>query len=448
MKKIIIIDRDSGFINTLKDHLAYLGYEVCGSAPDYSHAADLVDEITPDLALVEVHLEKNSDGIETGLRLKNNFNLPVIFLCTDRSANIVRKAKTADPYGFIYKPVDIENLQAVLEIAFNRMEIYKNLYLSEKKYRVLFEQSKDAIFIIDSNASIIDFNKSTLQQFGYSATELKRISFNDLFSEIGEVIKIYNYLEEAVFFKDKEVHLVKKNGDKFIGLMTASIIDKTDKQGNVYGYMLKEITPIKEKAFNELEKSYHQLRLTINGIIEAIAIMVNIKDPYTAGHQNNVSEIAVKIAVEMKLSDDRIEAVRIASLLHDLGKISLPAEILSKPGMLRPEEFSLMKSHPVMGYDIIRPIQFPWPIADIVRQHHERIDGTGYPDGLKDGEILLEAKIIGVADVIEAMSSHRPYRPALGIKEALKEITAYSGTRYDIEVAEVAVRIFRNEDAL
>jgi len=157
--------------------------------------------------------------------------------------------------------------------------------------------------------------------------------------------------------------------------------------------------------------------------ISAISLVTEARDAYTAGHQRRVTKLAVAIAKEMGFPKDRVEGIKIAALIHDVGKINLPAEILSKPGKLSEIEFGLIKNHPQKGYEILKTIDFPWPVAEIVLQHHEKMNGSGYPRGLKRDEILLEAKIICVADVVEAMSSHRPYRPALGINKALEEIS-------------------------
>jgi len=161
---------------------------------------------------------------------------------------------------------------------------------------------------------------------------------------------------------------------------------------------------------------------TLDATIEMIGAIVETRDFYTAGHQKRVAKLSVKIAEEMKLSGERIEALRMAASIHDLGKISTPAEILSKPGRISEAEFSIIKEHPKIGYNIIKMIDFPIPIAEIILQHHERINGSGYPYGLKGKDILLEAKILAVADSFEAMVNHRPYRPAMGLDEAIEEL--------------------------
>ena len=185
-----------------------------------------------------------------------------------------------------------------------------------------------------------------------------------------------------------------------------------------------------------------KLRKALDGIIQTIALTVETRDPYTAGHQTRVAKIASAIAKEMRLEENQIEGVHIAGIIHDLGKISVPAEILSKPSRLTETEFSLIKEHPQVGYNIMKNIEFPWAIAKMVLQHHERLDGSGYPSGLTGDEILKEAKIIGVADVVEAMASHRPYRPALGIEPAIREIKKNRGVLYDPEVVDACLNVF------
>ncbi len=197
-----------------------------------------------------------------------------------------------------------------------------------------------------------------------------------------------------------------------------------------------------EQAQEELRHSYAQLRRAFEGTIQILTSAVEMRDPYTAGHQQRVTRLACAIAEEMGLSDERIEGIRMAAVVHDVGKIAVPAEILSKPGRLDDLQWGMIKVHPQVGYDILKPVEFPWPVAQIVLQHHERLDGSGYPQGLSGEEIILEARILAVADVVEAMASHRPYRPARGIDKALEEISQNRGVLYDPEVVDVCLKLF------
>ena len=201
----------------------------------------------------------------------------------------------------------------------------------------------------------------------------------------------------------------------------------------------------RKKAEEKLQKTHQRLKKTMDATIETMSKIVEVKDPYTAGHQHRVSQLATAIAKELNLSPDKIEGIRIASLIHDIGKISVPTEILSKSTKLTDIEFSLIKGHSQIGYDILKSIDFSYPIAQIVFQHHERLNGSGYPHNLKDDEILLEARILGVADVVEAMSSHRPYRPARGIDKALEEISQNKGIFYDPKVVDACLKLFKEK---
>jgi putative nucleotidyltransferase with HDIG domain len=204
-----------------------------------------------------------------------------------------------------------------------------------------------------------------------------------------------------------------------------------------------EVRQKRKQAEEALQRSYDQLRETFIATVNALASTVEMKDPYTAGHQRWVTRLACAIAKEMNLSEEQIEGIRMAGLIHDIGKINIPAEILTKPGNLSEIQFNMVKIHPQVGCDILREIKFPWPVAEIVLQHHERIDGSGYPQGFSGSEILLEAKILAVADVVEAMASHRPYRAAHGIERALDEISRNKGTLYDPDVVDVCLKLFK-----
>jgi HD-GYP domain-containing protein (c-di-GMP phosphodiesterase class II) len=194
-----------------------------------------------------------------------------------------------------------------------------------------------------------------------------------------------------------------------------------------------------------LSQNIHQLRRVMTGFIQAIALTVESRDPYTAGHQHRAADLACAIATEMNLSPEQIECIQMAGIIHDLGKIYIPAEILNKPGPLNELEFTFIKNHPEVAFDIIEKIEFPWPIDQIILQHHERMDGSGYPFGLKGRDIKLEARILMVADVVEAMTSHRPYRTAFTLEQALAEIDEKRELLYDADVVEECLKLFRDK---
>ena len=247
-------------------------------------------------------------------------------------------------------------------------------------------------------------------------------SINQMLSK-AELIIENRRLDELVKKQNEELLELNKNLEEKVRIKTRHLDQRAD----------------------ELKTSYEKTRLILSGTVLAMSKIVESRDPYTAGHEQQVSEIAGLIAQKMSLSDDQVEAVRIAGSLHDIGKIGVPAEILTKPGQLSWLEMEMIKTHTQNAYDILKTIEFPYPIAQIILQHHEKMDGSGYPQGLKGEDILLAARIIAVADVLEAMSAHRPYRPALGMEAAMAEIVKNRGTLYDPNVIDACLDIYQSE---
>jgi putative nucleotidyltransferase with HDIG domain len=212
-------------------------------------------------------------------------------------------------------------------------------------------------------------------------------------------------------------------------------------------FLLGETRDITERKMAEekLKETLENLRTSIKTTIQVLSTASEARDPYTAGHQKRVADLARVIATEIGLAQEKIEGIRMAGIIHDIGKLSIPAEILSKPTKLTEIEFSLIKEHAQSGYDMLKNVESPWPLAQIVYQHHERMNGSGYPRNLKGDEILMEARIMAVADVVEAMASHRPYRPTLGIEAALEEIEKNKGILYDDTVADACLKLFREK---
>jgi PAS domain S-box-containing protein len=216
--------------------------------------------------------------------------------------------------------------------------------------------------------------------------------------------------------------------------------------GKVQGVInnIRDIT-YRLQVEDEIEDTLKKLQKTLNGTVMALSSIIEMRDPYTAGHQRRVVQLACAIAQEMEFSQSRIEGMRVMGFLHDIGKTVVPAEILCKPGKLSEYEFNIIKTHPQIAYDILKEIEFPWPVAEVVLQHHERLDGSGYPQGLAGPDILMEAMVLSVADVTEAITSHRPYRPALGLDKALEEISQDQGIRYNQKVVNACLTIFEEK---
>jgi PAS domain S-box-containing protein len=306
---------------------------------------------------------------------------------------------------------------------------------SEEKYRLLVDNANDGVFIAQ-NGRIKFPNPKMMQILGYSSDELAEIKYIDLVHPDDRII-IYQAKEKRASNDETasvySVRVTNKMGTQ-IWAQISSVPIFWDERPATLNFV-RDIT-YQKIAEDELRESVEKLRRVTGATVQAMAQTVEVRDPYTAGHQRRVSSVARAIATEMALPLGMIEGIGMAGNIHDIGKISVPAEILSKPGALTDIQFGLIKAHPKTGYEILKGIDFPWDIARIVLQHHERIDGSGYPQGLCDDDILLEARILAVADVVEAMSSHRPYRPALGTGKALKEILSKKGILYDPRVAE------------
>ena len=254
---------------------------------------------------------------------------------------------------------------------------------------------------------------------------------------------IFRFMQKPI--NSHELKLSVKNAlDRYNLLIeNKQLLTLIQKQNEELEAKVDERTKQLKKNEKDLRMTLYRLKKTLQAVIHAMALALDARDPYTAGHQRRVAEIAYTIAIEMGFTQDEVNGVQMAGLVHDLGKLSVPGEILSKPGRLTDNELNIIKTHSQVGYDILKDIDFPWPIARIILQHHERMNGTGYPQGLTGDKILIEARIIAVADVYEAMVFHRPYRAALGATEAMKEIKNNRGILYDQSVVDAFIKVYR-----
>ncbi len=317
------------------------------------------------------------------------------------------------------------------------------LRLSEEKSSKAFHSSplwmsisrmEDGLLLEVNDAFVASTGYAREEAVGRTTTEL------GLWADPADRKKLVEIVERDGFARDFEAPVRYKSGETGTALWSAELI-KLDGRDCAIATML-DITE-QRRARANLEQSYGRLQGALIGTVQALAMTTEMRDPYTSGHQKRVALLSAAIAREMGLPDDGLHALQLAASIHDLGKISVPAEILSKPSRISPLEFGLIKGHPEVGYGILKDIDFPWPIARIVLEHHERIDGSGYPKGLKGEETLLESRVLMVADVVEAMATYRPYRPALGTEAALEEITKNKGILYDPAVVEACLEVFR-----
>ena len=324
----------------------------------------------------------------------------------------------------------------------------ERLKRSEERYRNIFTNALEGIFQATPEGRYLTANPALARMFGYASPEELIEAVTDITGQIyvdpakrGEFIVLLEQKGEVAGF-DSEFK--RKDGSAFWASMSARAVrDETGRLLYIEG-MAEDITKRKETE-EKLRETMASLRKAIGATIQVMMSAVEVRDPYTAGHQKRVVNLARAIATEMGLPRDMIDGIRMAGAIHDIGKISVPAEILSKPTKLSAIEFNLIKTHAQSGYEMLQKVDSPWPLAQIVHQHHERMNGSGYPNGLKGDEILLGARVIAVADVVESMASYRPYRPALGIDAALAEIEQNRGTLYDPAVVDHCLRLFREK---
>ncbi len=319
---------------------------------------------------------------------------------------------------------------------------------SEKRFRSLIENVPSiAVQGYDVNHNIFFWNKASEVFFGYQKEEAIGQKIEELIyphylrNKMNKAIEDWIHKGKVIPFS--EISLEHKEGYHFE--VHSSHVMLRNIHGKPEMYCLNIDLTEQNEAKKELQKSLYKLKRALEGTIRALTSAVEMRDPYTAGHQQGVAKLAIAIAGELGLTENQIEGLKVSSLLHDIGNLNVPAEILNRPGKLTELEYILLKTHPQFGFEILRTINFPWPVAQVVLQHHERLDGSGYPQGLKNEQIMLEAKIIAVADVVEPISSHRPYRPALGIEKALEEIENGKGTLYDPDVVDACIKLFREK---
>ena len=316
---------------------------------------------------------------------------------------------------------------------------------SELRYRRLFETAQDGILILDFDTGCIqDANPFITNLLGYSRDEL----VNKELWEIGAIIdkslalKAFTTIQEEGFIRYENLPLRHKNGD----IREVEFISNAYHVGGnkVIQCNIRDITE-RKKLEEENLKFQHSISVSLHETIEALANVIVARDSYTAGHQKRVANLASAIAAKLNLPLHTIEGIHLSALIHDIGKIAIPAEILTKPTGLSSFELAMLRNHVQTGYDILKNIHFPWNLAKIVLEHHERLDGSGYPNGLKGDSICEEARIIAVADVVEAISSDRPYRKSRGIDAALEEIKGNSGKLYDSRAVNACLQVFQED---
>jgi len=452
-KKILVVEDERIIAEDIKSTLLNFQYEIVSILSKGEEALELLKNGTkPDLILMDIMLEGELNGIQTAEDIYNNYGIPIVFLTAYANEKIFEGAAASDPYGYLLKPFEERELYITIEMAFYKVKMERRLRDNEKFLRKIIDTDPNIIFVKDKQGRYILVNQAMADLYCSSPDDM--VGKTDLqFAEADlidakEAEQFYNedniILESKTKFENLEKKFTQKNGEYKIFQSTKVPLVIGNYKSGILGVSV-DITA-RKKAEEKEKKSFEKSEKLLRDIISTLTYAVEMRDPYTAGHQRRVALLAVAIATEMELPQNIIDGVSMAADVHDIGKIKIPAEILNRPGTLSDIEFSLIKHHPQSGYEILSSIDFPWPVADIVLQHHERLDGSAYPNGLKGDEILLEAKIICVADVIEAMASHRPYRPSLGIEKALEEIQKNRGKLYQPEIVDTCIALFKEKN--
>ena len=449
--RVLIVDdsEDDGLllVRNLKNGGFSPSYEQVDTAEAMSKA---LDNQTWDVILCDNSMPTLDAASALELYKYKGLDLPFIIVSGAIADETAVAAMKAGAHDYIMKG-NLARLSSAIDRelreAKNRQErriTEIQLRKSEEKYRALFEDSRDAIYLNNQEGELIDFNLSTLELFGYSREEMLGTNTKSVFVNPDKYERRQDEIAKKGSVREFKAKLRKKDGTEMDCLITSTVRQAKDKSKLGYQGMIRDISELVSSR-KQIEKTLNDLRKALGGTIEAMALTVETRDPYTAGHQRRVANLARSIASEMGVSKAQIQGVRMAGVIHDIGKISVPGEILSKPGNISQNELGIIKEHPQVGYNILKTVDFPWPIAQIVLQHHERMDGSGYPNGISGENILLEARILAVADVVEAMASHRPYRAALGINLALNEISKNRGSSYDSKVVDACLRLFNEK---
>ncbi len=442
----ILIAEDEPIIALdIQKTLSKLGYRVCEIVDTGERAVEAAEEHRPDLVLLDIMLKGEITGIEAGAGIRSRLDTPFVFLTAHADRDTLQRAKLTGPYGYLLKPVTGSELYTTIETAVHRSRLEQKVRDSEKRYRTLVETITHGIAEFDKGGTILFCNTALSRMTGRGCEELEGSSIWDIIhpSFPGQAMESVLPREGATpaSFMDQ----VRSKDGRLLHIQVDW--NRKPESKNETPCFIAVITDFTEKlqAESRLSLTLEKIRRTLGATVNALATTIERRDPYTAGHQQRVALLACAIAEKLGLERDHIEGINIAALVHDIGKIHIPSEILSKPSALSDIEFALIKTHSQVGYDILKDIEFDLPVPDMVLQHHEKLDGSGYPSGLRGDEIIFGAKIISVADIVEAMASHRPYRPGLGLGYALEEIRKNKGRFYDSDVVEACLGVFSGD---
>ncbi|MFV0423878.1 HD domain-containing phosphohydrolase [Oleidesulfovibrio sp.] len=430
---ILLVEDERVVAFDVTHRLQLLGYPSPVVVPSGEEALKIARDIKPDLILMDIMLEGEMDGIDTAIKLREQYDAPIIYLTALVDPALLQRAKITGPFGYVVKPFDDRELHICIEMALYKHAAEREQAERELLFSTTLHSIREAVIITDTEGRITFCNPAAQRLLRHPASDLENAQI--------ETVASLTLDDESQAIIPKE--LLKRHAATSQSLLAGSIQcgegrcpvevsasalhNKTRNIGTVL--VLRDLTRRRADEAS-LAKALGEMQQLFEQTVTALAATSEKRDPYTAGHQQRVASLACAIAERIGVDSDDCHGLRMAGLLHDIGKIYIPSEMLTKPSTLSEIEKTIMKTHSQVGYDILKGVDFPWPVAQMVLQHHERMDGSGYPQGLHGDQIILGARILAVADVVEAMYSHRPYRPAVGLDAALQEIEKGSETHY------------------
>ncbi|OLN29213.1 Response regulator/sensory box/HDIG domain protein [Desulfovibrio sp. DV] len=434
--RILVVEDEAVVAIDVRHRLTRLGYTVAGIADSGEEAVRLVGELAPDMILMDIILAGKMDGVDAATLIRERYAAPVVFLTAHSDRATLRRAGAAGPYGYLIKPFEERELQSALEIALYKSRMERKLAKTERLTAITLKCLGEGLLTTDETGQVVFVNPAAETLLGVAAAAI-----------VGQPLEaVYRATPgEADGPTGREQAVLHCPGGRDVPVeqTTSPILDA---QGGSIGTVVV-FRDVSQRLMAEqaLRDSVANLRCALAETVNALTVTSEKRDPFTAGHQQRVSHLAAALAVRLGLPEEACEGVRVAGLVHDIGKIHVPAEILAKPEALNAMEMGIVHDHSAVGYEILKSIPFPWPVARMVLEHHERMDGSGYPGHLGADAVLLASRILAVADVIEAMNSHRPYRAAPGREASLAEIRSGRGRLYDPDVVDCCLELFLRE---
>lgn len=438
--RILVVEDEAVMALDVRHRLGRLGYEVVGVAATGEQSLEMVEELEPDLVVMDIMLAGALDGVEAAARIRERYGTPVVFLTALSDPATLRRAGAAGPYGYVIKPFETRELHTALEVALYKSRMEQRLTENERWMAITLKCLGEGLLSTDPAGLVRFVNPMAETLLGLEA---ERILGRELDAVYRTSQPDSPPSAPDVLSGRSQALLHCADGRNLPVEQTSSPI--LDSRGRRIGSVVvfRDVSQ-RQRAEQALRESVESLRLSLSETVNALTVTSEKRDPFTAGHQERVSRLACALAGAVGLSGEEQEGIRVAGLVHDIGKIHVPSEILAKPEILSAMEMGIVRDHCAVGHEILKDIPFPWPVARMVLEHHERLDGSGYPGGLPGGETLFFSRILAVADVVEAMTSHRPYRAAFSLELTLAEIRSGRGSRYDAVVVDACLELFGN----